>query len=235
MTHLMPPPYQTNCLNYSKIGCKSRSDCINKCKIEISLKQCNELPFDVNVDRNNDKDTYNVSKCYFELDESVCHDKYKSPDCINEYFSFKPFSDSALNESWISKIILENYLSNKTNRFNALTSVLIDFGDEPDTIYTHSPQQHLVEFLSFIGGMISLWTGFSVLSLYGFWKRFFVSENQSKEKKLFKKNNKINFVNSDTVKPVMTIDRITQSQNSKIEYTVRKAFPLRYIRKRLSF
>ena len=180
-------------------------------------------------------DIYNIWKCYFELDESVCHDKYKSPDCINQYFSFKPFSDSAFNESWTSKIILESYLSNKTNRFNALTSVLIDFGDEPDIIYAHSPYQHLVEFLSFIGGMISLWTGFSVLSLYRFWKRFFFSEHQSKEKKLFKKNNKINFVNSDTVKPVMTIDKITQSQNSKVEYIVRKASPLRYIRKRLSF
>ena len=93
MTHLMPSPYQTNCLDYKKIGCKSRSEYIDKCLIELSLKECNSLYLMTNVDARNDKDIYNCSVCYVRINYKVCQDKYKSSDCINEYYSFKPFTD----------------------------------------------------------------------------------------------------------------------------------------------
>ena len=96
----MPAPYKTNCLNYSEIGCKSRIDCVEKCNIEMSSRQCNGLTLTTNMDRHNNKDKYYWSNCAFQYNYSVCAEKYKSPDCINEYFSFKPFPDSPLTGNW---------------------------------------------------------------------------------------------------------------------------------------
>ena len=39
--HLLPSPYKTHCFDYSKIGCKSKQDCIDKCTIQLTLKHCN--------------------------------------------------------------------------------------------------------------------------------------------------------------------------------------------------
>ena len=185
----MPPPYQTKCLDYHQIGCKSRSDCIDKCNIETSLKQCDSLPVSTNVDRHNNKDKFSYSACTFEYDynENHCEDNYKLPDCINQYYTIKPVSDSNINESWDIKYIMNNYVKKFVNQtvktsFNTLSTVTISFGDEPDTIYTHSPQQPIVEFVCFICGVISLWTGISVFSLYAYGRRFLKKRGQFNQK-----------------------------------------------------
>jgi hypothetical protein len=40
----LPTPYKTDCLDYSKLGYKSRKYCIDKCLIESSVKKFNCLP-----------------------------------------------------------------------------------------------------------------------------------------------------------------------------------------------
>ena len=191
----MPSPYQTNCTDYSKLACKSRSNCINKCNVEVSLKQCNALPLSTNVDRHNDKNVYRLSNCSLYYNRSFCQEKYLSPNCINQYFSFKPFSDTPFTDNEYYKRILKRYFTNKTNQFNfkAFTSVTIKFGDEPDTIYTHSPQLYFIEFICFIGGVFSLWTGFSVMSIYAVGKEFFgrLNHNANQKAKIFTRRNAI--------------------------------------------
>ena len=185
----MPAPYQTNCLDYNLIGCKSRSDCINKCNIETSIKQCNWLPISTNVNKHNDQETYNISSCTHQYDynENVCEDKYKLPDWMNEYYTIKPVSDSNINQSWDIKYMMDNYVTkfvNHTQQISdkTLSTVTISFGDEPDTIYTHSPQQPIVEFICFICGVISMWTGISVFSLYAYGNRFIKKRKQFNQK-----------------------------------------------------
>ena len=200
MTNLLPAPYQTNCLDYNKIGCKSRSDCIDKCNIEMSLKQCDSLHLYTNMYTHNDKDKYHLSKCIINLNKKICENKFKLPDCINEYFSLKLFNDLPLNESFSSKYFTEIYLGNILNysqyiSFDAISTVSIIFGDQPDTIYIHSPQQFLAEFICFVGGVISLWTGFSVISMYNYGEQFFRRRKKLK-KKLFTKTYKIHLINN---------------------------------------
>ena len=186
--NLLPSPYQTNCLDYKTIGCKSRSDCVEKCHIKMSLKQCNSFPLFTNVDRRNDKHEFSlVTLCSINFNYSICQDKYKSPDCKNEYYSFKLIMDSDF-KSRMNQQAFDIVLSslNKTGKItrnysDSLTHVRIIFGDEPDTIYNHSPQQYPVEFICFIGGVISLWTGFSIISTDEKWKRFMMRQNQVKE------------------------------------------------------
>ena len=48
--------------------------------------------------------------------------------------------------------------------------------------YIHSPYQHPIEFICFIGSVISLWTDFSVISMYAYGKRFFRRNQKQKQK-----------------------------------------------------
>ena len=166
----MPSPYQTNCYDYTKLGFKSTSDCINKCNIELALKQCNVLPYQSIVDEHNDKDNYprndNERHCLEHLNYSVCYKKYNSLNCINEDYSSKIFQNTPLNNS-----------NNST-----LSIVEIYFANKPDLIYNHSPAQYPIEFTGFICGATSLWTGFSVISIYKYAKRIFILKKKKSKK-----------------------------------------------------
>ena len=164
--HLMPSPYKTNCFDYNKIGCKSKSDCIDQCNIKWALNNCNgTLPSNTIIDRRNEKNKFEQEKCD-DTHKRFCAKNYKSPDCINEHYKIKLIDDKKFNEMAIHKEIdkLLNdvnqtiYKSNNTKAkadINLLSYIQFQFYNEPDTIYTHSPQQHPIEFICFIGGVIS--------------------------------------------------------------------------------
>lgn len=184
VTYLLPSPYQTNCFDYTKIRCKSRSNCIDKCNIEWALKNCNSLPLSTNVDIHNNKYKFSSNEC---IVPQHCKQKNNLLDCINEYYEIKPILMSGFKERFGKKFVKTilpklNGSTFKLNKddINLITSIQIIYGDEHDTIYTHSPQQKLVEIISFVGGIISLWTGFSVLSIYAYGRRIFI-RNQIKE------------------------------------------------------
>ena len=181
INYLMPSPYQTNCYDYNKIGCKSRSDCIDKCNIESSLKQCKSLPDKVNVDRHNDKDNYadNNNSCNFSY--SICEQKYKSPDCTNEYYSFKTVLDVKIDDPKVKgyETLSLSKMSSNQSQYKSNSMVMIIYSDEPDTVYRHSPEQNTVEFMCFICGVISLWTGFSIFSIYTFGRRALIIRRKS--------------------------------------------------------
>ena len=115
-----------------------------------------------------------------------------------------------------------------TNDINSISTIIITTYN-PDTIYHHSAQQPPVEFICFIGGVIKLWTGFSVYSIYAYGKQVF-SKKQNKNKiepsnpvnyqtlnkKLFslnKKNNvKISFLETKLNK-VLKVMKILNKKN----------------------
>ena len=70
-TYLLPAPYATNRFNYSKIGCQSIWDCVDKCKVELNLKQRNVLPTFINIDILNDKDYYEENDCTKSWQQSI--------------------------------------------------------------------------------------------------------------------------------------------------------------------
>ena len=179
---MISSPYQTDCFDYQKIGFKSRSQCIDKCNIESSIKQCNCLPEETKVDRHNDKDDYQcIPKCNFSY--SICEQKHKKPDCFNEYYSFRTVIDVKLDENPQIRTSYLNATNKKINNINNISLIVISYDDEPDTIYNHTPQQEIVEFIGFFCGVISLWTGFSIFSMYTFSRKAFI-----RSKKTFKLN-----------------------------------------------
>ena len=61
------------------------------------MKECHCLPDKTNVDWHNDKDNYNKVNCD-KFNYNFCEEKYKSTDCINEYYSFRTMYDANFNE-----------------------------------------------------------------------------------------------------------------------------------------
>ena len=199
MTKLLPSPYKTNCFDYTKIGCKSRTDCVDKCNIERGLKQCKSLPLYTKGDKHNNRDEYKESDCMWYFNYSICEDKYKSPDCINEYFSLKTTLDSSFKA--LGDNNYDAFLSNMGEHMNqsgikigSVIEIRIIFSEEPDTIYIHLPEVYCIEFVCFIGGVISLWTGFSIFSLYAHGKRLFIGQINQRTKSLFTKTKVITIV-----------------------------------------
>lgn len=199
VTHLLPAPYTTNCLDYSRIGCQSKSDCIDKCKVELNLKQCNVLPSFVNMDKSNDKHDY--GQCNKTVSYSQCEIKYNSDDCFNQYYVLTFSVFEVLERQNLDKLLSKHpHLNSKS-----ITSIDIVFHNEPDTIYHHSPQQYFVEFACYIAGVISLWTGFSVMSLYAVGQTFCHSGIKNKNlndtpKILFKTTSKINQISIEEIR-----------------------------------
>ena len=118
MTHLMPSPYKTKCEDYNKIGCKSRRDCVDRCNIEWAFKHCNgSLPSGTIINRHNDKDTF---KKFNDNNKEFCEQKYKSPDCINEYYTIKLEVERKIKElirdDKIDKYIESLGITSKSNK-----------------------------------------------------------------------------------------------------------------------
>ena len=147
----MPSPYKTKCLNYKKIGCKSRRDCVDRCNVEWAIEHCNgSLPSRTIIDRHNDKNTFK-DECNDNYKE-FCEQKHKSPDCFNQYYTAKLVSETKIKELMSDEdvIKIENKLKSNLNAkagLNLLSTVQISFNNEPDMIYTHSPQQYPIEFM----------------------------------------------------------------------------------------
>lgn len=133
----------------------------------MSLKRCDSLPLQTNVDVHNDKHQYKLS-CNDSLDFSFCSNKYKSLDCANQYYSFKSIDSFHLNEDFNSEKLNSLNLSEKRmkNDVNLFTKVEIVSDDEPNTIYMHSPQQCLSDLIFFVEQIIILWVGFYVILRY---------------------------------------------------------------------
>lgn len=115
-----------------------------------------------------------------------CAEKYPSTDFIEEFYSMKTIIDRNIKDEHgylfsgievmmqqFSELQLKGKLNFSKNDLDKVSYVTIDFGEEPDTIYTHSPLQKPVEFICFIWGVVSLRTGFSVYSIYDYRKRAF--------------------------------------------------------------
>lgn len=75
-----------------------------------------------------------------------------------------------------------------------------------------------------IGSVISLWTGFSILSMYAYGKRFFVNSQDEKEpfKPIVIINKKIVFTNNnknDKISFIKRIRKMIKKKNSVINLT----------------
>lgn len=191
ITYLLSHPYGSDCIDYGEIGFKSRTDCINKCLVNLSLSQCRVLPNHINVDANNNDSFIKNDKqraCQRQIRaDGQCERKCHHSNCVNHYYTHKkitvkPFSDSE------KQLLSAEYSGLK---LTLMTKLVVVYADEPDTIFEHTPTQHFVEYACYTGGVISLWTGFSIISVYAYvkpvWRTYLSKRNINRRSTFFVK------------------------------------------------
>ena len=155
ISHSMPTPYETQCVDYNKQGYFSKMDCINQCKIKFwKTNFPNQWPANyLNYDTNSNDSLIDIYSNHLEYmqDDIEMGTKCKQQcgvysECYSEIYelSIHPFY-------WD----IDNF------PFPIFPPRL------PDLIYTHSASIETVEFLSFVFSIISLYFGFTVIMVPG--------------------------------------------------------------------
>ena len=149
---LLESPYPTDCENYY-LSSKyiSRKECLRKCKIKVSLQICGSISKDIsvysgekgvlfaNTSGENCADRIN----FWEQCLKVC----PKVDCFLQYYRTTKSSE------YPGKLV-DNY-----TRIDITTPV------EPDTTFFHKPKIELIEFLCYLASTLSVWFGFSLITI----------------------------------------------------------------------
>ena len=151
---LLPSPYATNCIDYRlKMGAKSRADCIRKCKIKNSFEKCDVISHEIDVYSGEQNVIFAQTDEEFNCTKLLYLDEQCLNDCAN-YDCFKQYMEM--------KIIEEKNTSGKYDHVN-LVSIWLPF--KPKSTFIHRPSIETVEFLCYLASTLSLWFGFSVISV----------------------------------------------------------------------
>ena len=152
IVHSMTSPYETNCVDYQKMKHYSRYDCIGKCRIDLLVNEHKTWPGAYLTD--NSSDTKNMTELFKLLLSNVTIDnevglkcKQKcgtNSECFAEYYDYE--------------VIHFDYYWPKFQFF-------VYSPKTPDLIYRHSPKMEFEEFVCFVGSLVGLWFGFSMIMI----------------------------------------------------------------------
>ena len=152
--HLLESPYSTGLDYKSRTEFTSQEDCIRKCKIMRSVSQCQVIGSDTDVfEREQSFRFANESAeiaCVKRLGlNQICHKQCHQYDCHKQFIDTKIIGTD------------EDRYKN-TN----LCAVGIVMTPSPKRTYTHKPSTQPIEFMCFMASTLSIWFGFSMLSIY---------------------------------------------------------------------
>ena len=153
---LLPPPYITNCRNYTNSQYIIRGDCIKDCmskrlidcNIKLRNKICinNSYKYLIRKDHSNWMNRVNCSGCYglIQSDIDYC-ENYCPVDCL--------------------QIMYDLEISVQSRGFTSKSLALIELIHNRllDQIVEHVPEMNFIEFVSNFGGLLGMWCGFSII------------------------------------------------------------------------
>jgi hypothetical protein len=158
VTKILPFPYSTDCYDYENeenavLNYKSREDCIVKHleKKEFNECGCNKRWFYGYSRRQNLSNICpKTIECKFNTkSEMKSFEKNCKNNCLNEYY---------MN-------IFDN--QNEVKAFSLLNIKFLMLGLTPkyEILFSYLPKMNFIEYLCSVGGLISMWFGFSVYDL----------------------------------------------------------------------
>ena len=145
-------PYETDCYKYQKDGHFSRNECINNCRISFLIEEFKAFPGNYLV-YDNTSDMKMIEPFFVYMKDSTidrkagifCRQKCKTRnECHMEYFVYSQ--------------VIHQY---DWSRF----TIFVFPPFVPDMIYNESPKLIFEEFVSYVGSLVGLWFGFSVIML----------------------------------------------------------------------
>ena len=147
---LLPSPYRTNCVDYSqRLGVKTRKNCIRKCMLRESLEKCGVVSDEIDV---------------YSGEQNVVFAKSDEEKNCTER---ENLNDICWKQCWYNdcyKQYMEPRVIEAMSQNHHKASLMIPF--EPRTTLIHKPCYQLIEFLCYLASTLSLWFGFSVISVY---------------------------------------------------------------------
>ena len=148
-TRNLPPPYDTKCFDYERIGLASTTECIEECIKTRVIQKLNKIPFSFMVNESIDMKMVSyldvirpeTAKTLFQI-QHVCSEICSHRSCKD--LTEMTFTTSTMFPVFILRVIVPLY---------------------PSIFITANPALKLVEFLTQVMSILSTWTGVSIMSL----------------------------------------------------------------------
>lgn len=150
MTISLPPPYNTGCIDYTKLGFQSMTECRHRCLINKSKDAFGKLPF---------SPIYTLPSDFKHISPT----DLQNLTIMTSLIHFKELCILACHEANCK----ESYTITKTTSKDHWESMvlIINIPREPTMKIEHVPELKLVEFLVYIMSCFGTWFGLSILHL----------------------------------------------------------------------
>ncbi|XP_055945823.1 uncharacterized protein LOC129976336 [Argiope bruennichi] len=167
--HLLPYPYQTDCMDYEGLnkennmtGPRSQEICLDLCRAEY-YKKCRDCNAGLRMYETLDNYCGEYDECFYDIFEDMskitekCHAKCK-PDCRKLKYHYK-IAKFTIHEKTNRSITAQELLA-RGHPMNIQVSIR-----NPDIfVLSHVPMFSSEELFSYIGGLMGCWLGVSVWS-----------------------------------------------------------------------
>ncbi len=145
----LPFPYQTNCYSYDQNSDKSQEHCIlnQMKKLEFDNCKCNRKWFYKSLNDTRNERICANNECRIQFNVNKMQSKCRK-NCYNEYYNNRIEIEKRTDDKEFERIIIQ----------------LVKKRDK-ELIYIHLPKTSLIQYLGSIGGLISLWFGYSLYDI----------------------------------------------------------------------
>jgi hypothetical protein len=148
---LLPKPYPTDCIDYHiRNEFLSQKDCIRKCLIKEGIDKCNAISNQTKIyewEIRSLEGKYSNDNCSENLDiNNKCNYFCRNIDCVKTFY--KPY-------------VIKSFPFDSKDAYISITTPV-----EPKRIHFYYAKIETIEFLCYLASILSLWFGFSFLSIY---------------------------------------------------------------------
>ncbi|OTF84054.1 hypothetical protein BLA29_004463, partial [Euroglyphus maynei] len=163
MTKLLPPPYATNCYDYRMDGYACRSDCMTECKTKTYVQRADGWPGDVYADNNV---SYRFSKTWTNSWSSSGHleEGLDASELASCSYKCGQMDDCVTVQYDVRMARVRERDEDDKSQSHSFTIGILP-PKNFQIINEHVPKFANIEFLIYIGGLISLYLGISVVSI----------------------------------------------------------------------
>ena len=156
INQLLPPPYPTNCLNYTNNGEQWSQDlCVQRCITNHTKSQLNRAPFTRIIANDSSDIDYRIVSIS-DLENKTFAGKLSAIErkCLN--------SPTCIRSNCYEELAMSQFVADKKSEH---FKIRIYAPQDPDFVTTYYPKLNLVEYLVYLSSCVGLWLGWSMMDI----------------------------------------------------------------------